>query len=240
MSIALQNIVRSFGGKKLFQDFTCEIPDNTFVAVIGHNGVGKSTLFRMLTGELIPDKGTVKLRGKLLSDWSVKELAGEVALLPQKNPIGFSVKALDLATMGRNRFKRSLAYFDAVDFEKTKVVFDQLGIIHLSDKDILTLSGGELQLVWIAQLILQEAAIWLLDEPTQSLDVYNKKQLFDLMQKMAESDHSIICITHDLHYLKDMKGFVLNLSREKPQLQNISADLIEEEIRFLESPSGNP
>ena len=138
--------------------------------------------------------------------------------------------------MGLFRKKRFFENYDTADYARAAEVLEQLQLSHLIDHDFTTLSGGEQQLVWLAQLMLQDAEIILLDEPTQQLDVYYKNKVFSLLQDwVLTKGKTILCITHDLANLVPLQGYLLNLSKPEPVLEPISAEVVQENQAFLEA-----
>lgn len=239
-SVEVTNLVAGYGTKSLIRNLSFFIERPAFVAIIGHNGCGKTTLFKAFTHQ-ISYQGNIRLSQQLLLPTHDLFTSGWVALLAQKNTVGFSISVKELVVMGRFRLKRLFHPYDASDFDKVYEILQQLRIEHLADKDFLELSGGEQQIVWLAQIIMQDAAVCLLDEPTQQLDVYNKKRVFELMlQWVNRYGKMVFCITHDLHYLHQMEGFLLNLSMPEPKLERISKEVIQRNTAWLESKESYP
>ncbi|WP_245328388.1 ABC transporter ATP-binding protein [Hymenobacter aquaticus] len=211
------------------------LPGPAFVAVIGHNGCGKTTLFRALTGQ-IPYQGTVHVAGHDLRQVRRPAATGLLAHLPQRSAVGFPIEVRELVVMGRFRHHRFLSSYTPQDYALAEAALQRVGALHLARRDFTQLSGGEQQLVWLAQLALQDAGLYLLDEPTQQLDVYYRRRVFDLLREWVTQAHkTILCITHDLDNLAVMPGYVLNLSRPQPTLQPLSAAVVQAEREFLES-----
>jgi iron complex transport system ATP-binding protein len=234
-SVEVTNLVAGYGNKTLIRNLSFFIKHPAFVAVIGHNGCGKTTLFKAFTHQ-IPYQGNIFLSQQLLLSTYNPSVSGMVALLAQKNIVGFSMSVKELIVMGRFRLKRFFEPYNAADFDKVYEVLKLLRMEHLADKDFLELSGGEQQLVWLAQLIMQDATLCLLDEPTQQLDVYNKRRVFELMMYWVKHFRKMVfCITHDLYYLHQTEGFLLNLSMPDPTLEPINKEAIQRNIAWLES-----
>ncbi|RSK31247.1 ATP-binding cassette domain-containing protein [Hymenobacter metallilatus] len=211
------------------------VPGPAFVAVIGHNGCGKTTLFRALTGR-IPYQGTAQVAGQELRTIRRPAAGGLLAHLPQRANVEFSVPVRELVVMGRFRHHRFLGAYTAHDYALADAALARVGAAHLARQDFTLLSGGEQQLVWLAQLSLQDASLYLLDEPTQQLDVYYRRQVFALLESwVQEQGKTILCITHDLENLAELPGYVINLSRPSPSLLPLSAATVQTERAFLES-----
>lgn len=235
MILEVQDLVAGYEQRVLLRNLFFSVPGPGFIAIIGHNGCGKSTLFKTFTHQL-PYSGKILLNGQDLKTIPNPAAGGLLAHLPQKNVVSFPVKVKDLVVMGAYRKKKFLDSYNLQDYETVGFLLEKLQISHLADRNFPDLSGGEQQLVWMAQLMLQDASLCLLDEPTQQLDVYHKKKVFQLLATwIAESQKTVLCITHDLHNLISMPGYLLNLSKPNPKLEPISADTVAENRDFLES-----
>lgn len=211
------------------------------MAVLGHNGASKTTLFRVLTGQL-PYEGSVRLGGpEELRTLRGPVLARRLGYLPQRGSLDFALPVRELVVMGRYRHHSLFSTYGAADYARAGAALAAAGASHLAGQDFRQLSGGEQQLVWLAQLSLHDAPLYLLDEPTQQLDVYHRGRIFALLsQWVAEQGRTILCSTHDLDNLPGVPGFLLNLSRPQSQLVPISAAAVRAEQEFLEQSPGRP
>lgn len=190
------------------------------MAVIGNNGAGKTSFFKSLTTK-IPYSGSVSVNGS-------------VSILNQHNYIAFPILVTDLVLMARYREKKFFENYNQADYEAVRSVLERVGIAHLANKDFQLLSGGEKQLVWLAQLILQNASVYLLDEPTQYLDIKNKYLILEIIKnEFLKKGKTVFCITHDIFLLNGMEGFLLNLSESAPSLVPISETEITKSIASL-------
>ena len=233
--VEVKNLVAGYGQRVLIRNLSFSIPSPTFVAIIGHNGAGKTTLFRAFQGK-IAYQGELLVQSQNLRHLSNPSGTGLLAYLPQKSVVNFPIKVHDLVVMGLFRKKRFFENYTSEDYALAARVLEQLQLLHLIDHDFTTLSGGEQQLVWLAQLMLQDASINLLDEPTQQLDVYYKNKVFGLLQNwVSERQKTVLCITHDLQNLAHMQGFLLNLSKPTPLLEPLSPETVQENQAFLEA-----
>jgi iron complex transport system ATP-binding protein len=232
--LQVKDLVAGYEQRVLIRNLFFCLPDPAFVAIVGHNGTGKTTLFKALTGSL-PYRGQILVQGQDLKNHA-QPAAGLLAYLPQKNTVSFPIKVRDLVVMGLYRRKRFFEQYSAQDYAVVQDIVSRLQIAHLHDREFTELSGGEQQLVWLAQLMLQDAAICLLDEPTQQLDIYHKKRVFNLLESWVEQDRkTVLCITHDLANLQGHAGYILNLSKPQPALEPLSEATIRENIAFLET-----
>jgi iron complex transport system ATP-binding protein len=235
-SLTIENLIAGYPNRVLLRDFSLLLPAlPTFVAVLGHNGAGKTTLFRVLTGQL-PYQGSVRLGGpEELRTLRGPALARRLGYLPQRGALDFGLAVRELVVMGRYRHHGLFSTYGVADYACADAALVAIGASHLASQDFRQLSGGEQQLVWLAQLSLQDAPLYLLDEPTQQLDVYHRRRVFSLLSTWVTTENrTILCSTHDLDSLPDMPGFLLNLSRPQPQLIPISAEAVQVEREFLE------
>ncbi len=208
------------------------------MAVIGHNGSGKSTLLKALTGQ-IAHTGEVRIGGQRIRSGQNPSVAGLLSFLAQKNHVNFSLSVRELVVMGSFRRKRFFQPYTSADYGQAQQALEALQITHLADADYQHLSGGEQQMAWLAQLLVQNAGVVLLDEPTQQLDVYNRKKVFDLMAGwVQEGQKTVLCVTHDIHNLYGMRGYVLNLSSPAATLEEITDQAVSHHLALLEHKPG--
>ena len=234
-SLLIENLFAGYAGKALLRDFSLRLPAApSLVAVLGHNGAGKTTLLRVLTGQL-PYQGRVQLGGpEELRTLRPPALAARLGHLPQRGTLEFHLSVRELVVMGRYRHHGLLSGYGPADYARADAALAALEISHLARQDFRQLSGGEQQLVWLAQLSLQDAPLYLLDEPTQQLDVYYRRRVFELLARwVAEAGRTVVCTTHDLDSLPGLAGFLVNLSRPRPELRPISEAVVREEYDFL-------
>ncbi|MDO7850942.1 ABC transporter ATP-binding protein [Hymenobacter convexus] len=233
-TLNIQNLVVGYPGRVLVRNLFLCLPAPAFVAVVGHNGSGKTTLFRVLTGQL-PYQGSVQLLGQEVRGLRRAAAAGLLGYLPQRGSLDFAIAVRELVVMGRYRHHGLLTAYAPADYALADAALARVGMAHLAARDFTKLSGGEQQLVWLAQLSLQDAQVYLLDEPTQQLDVYYRRQVFSLVHDWATTQgKTVLCSTHDLDNLPELTGYLLNLSEPQPQLRPISPASVQEARQWLE------
>jgi iron complex transport system ATP-binding protein len=231
MQLQVQNLSVNYGAKRVLQSLSFAVESPCFVAILGHNGCGKTTFFKALTA-MLPYQGSLTINGLELKQ--IKNRAQVMSVLEQKNNVVFSVKVLDLVLAGAFSKKDLWSSYEHVDEAKAKNLLQQLNISHLANQDFTQLSGGEQQMVWLAQMMMQDTPLCLLDEPTQHLDLYNRKRIFELMATWVAEGKMVVCITHDTQYLPLMNGYLLNLSESTPTLRPLNAQNVENSIIILE------
>ena len=232
--LLIENLVAGYPGRVLVRNLFLCLPAPAFVAIVGHNGAGKTTLFRVLTGQL-PYQGSVQLHGQEVRTLRRAATAGLLGYLPQRGSLGFAIAVRELVVMGRYRHHGLLSAYAAADYALADAALAAVGMAHLAGRDFTQLSGGEQQLVWLAQLSLQDARVYLLDEPTQQLDPYYRRQVFKLVHGWAAQEQkTVLCSTHDLDNLPALTGYLLNLSEPTPQLRPLSPETVREARGWLE------
>ena len=233
-------MVAGYPNRVLLRNLFLCLPGPAFVAVLGHNGQGKTTLFRVLTGQL-PYQGSIRLAGQELHTLRRPASSGHLGYLPQRGSIDFSITVRELVLMGRYRHHGLFSAYTLGDYARADAALAAVGAPHLATRDFTQLSGGEQQLVWLAQLSLHDAALYLLDEPTQQLDVYYRRRVFDLIHGWTQrGGKTVLYSTHDIDSLTEMTGFLFNLAEEKPTLRPISAASVREARTVLETAPRPP
>lgn len=179
------------------------------VALVGANGAGKSTLLKHLASQPgLPVSGSISWSWSKVpaSDHSEDNLPlapPTISWLPQQLQVPANLTAVDVVLAGRYRHKAFWQPYDDADIALSMAALQALRLNHLAHQPMEQLSGGEQQLVWLAQLQLNDAPVVLLDEPMQHLDLYHKHQVLRWMQGQASSGKLVIFSCHDISLLQD-------------------------------------
>ncbi len=177
----------------IVDDIDLKVNRGDFLAVIGPNGGGKTTLLRVILGLLEPWKGTVEVLGG-----PPEKTRGRVGYVPQVMPEKtFPVSVTDVVLMGRLRKARSPGRFSGRDRRKAEESLELLGVGGLADTDLNSLSGGQKQRVFIARALAGEPEVLLLDEPVASVDRETQDNFFNLLAELND-DITIVLVTHDV------------------------------------------
>ncbi|MCS7078771.1 MAG: ABC transporter ATP-binding protein [Chloracidobacterium sp.] len=187
------------GGAAIAREVSLAPPPGRFLALIGPNGSGKTTVLRLLAGLLAPTRGAARLEGRDLRRWSRRDIARRIAVVPQDTHLEFAFTVRDIVAMGRHahlgRFQPEGAHDRAV-IEQAMMRAD---VLHLRARLVTELSGGERQRVLIARSLATEAPAILLDEPTASLDVAHALETYELCRALADEGKTIVMAVHDLN-----------------------------------------
>lgn len=188
--------------KSLHQPFTYDLEKGERLMIIGANGSGKSTFLKTINGIIPKLSGQILWEDVSITSLSMMERAQKVSTVNTQRPSIPFMRGFDLVLMGRfphNQF----SYAQRSDIDLVHKTFSDLEMSHLSDKLIQECSDGELQLLCIAQAIVQAAPIMLLDEITSHLDVKNTSRVMQVLcQWVADHSSCMIMATHDLHVVK--------------------------------------
>ncbi|TNE53291.1 MAG: ABC transporter ATP-binding protein [Bacteroidetes bacterium] len=182
----------------------CQIPElelaqQGLYSLVGANGTGKTSLFHSILNEVPLLQGTVRLEGRSIHEMDRQERARTLAFVPSRFNGVQHLKGWDYVAMGRAPHTNFLGQLNPEDRQRVDQVFDQLTISYLKDQDTSQMSDGERQILSIAQAIVQEAPLILLDEPTAYLDYPNRIRVLETLAQMAQKENRcIIQSTHDL------------------------------------------
>ena len=169
----------------------------TITGLVGPNGCGKTTLLRTICGYL-PYSGSILLEEKEVSKWSRRELARKVSFVRQAPTLSFDFTVEELVLLGLLPHKTLLEGASRQDQESLNGVLEQIGLSSFSKRSVQSLSGGERQRAYLAQAILQDSALLLLDEPTAHLDISHQYQFLELLKDLANKGKTILAVFHDL------------------------------------------
>lgn len=183
--------------KKLLENVCLKIPENSIVTILGKNGTGKTTLLNCLLGFNHDYTGEIFLFGKKQRQFSRKELAQVVGLVPQLSQVSFDFTVEEFVLMGCNPTMNYFAVPGRAGNETVEMALETLNITHLRNRFVNSLSGGERQLVYIARTLAQRPKIIVLDEPTSALDFGNIIKITDLITRLRKEGYTIILTCHD-------------------------------------------
>ena len=211
--LTLRNATFGYGGPAILRDISFSVEPGEIVAVVGPNGVGKSTLIKAVSGVLQLSSGSIEIRRSALERMSPAERARLVSVVPQAAslPRGYAVR--DVVLMGRTPYLGWLERESTQDFKIVDRAMRQTEIEELADRLVGELSGGEQQRVLIARALAQDSPVMLLDEPTAHLDLRHQDRLLGLIRRLArDRDLGVLAALHDLNLVARLADRVLLLS----------------------------
>jgi iron complex transport system ATP-binding protein len=186
------------GGGVILHGVDLTVEAGEWVAVIGPNGAGKSTLLNAVTG-LVPATGVASLFGRDVRRMRHRERARVVAMVVQSPVVPPGVTVLDYVLLGRTPYIPRFGRESAADLDVVREVLVRLELRDFADRVLPTLSGGELQRVFLARALAQEARLLLLDEPTSALDIGHQQEVLDLVDTLRrDRELTVLTTMHDL------------------------------------------
>jgi iron complex transport system ATP-binding protein len=195
--ISASKLSVSLSGQPIIKEVDFSIGEGSFTGILGPNGSGKTTVLRALAG-LIPYSGSLSVEGKAVRSWSARALAMRLAFVRQSHSIPFDFKVDELVLLGRSPHKNLLSSYDLSDAQLVRNALKLVDMSGFSSRSYSSLSGGEQQRVFLAQALVQEADILLLDEPTTYLDVHHQFEFLQHVRSLVDSGKTVIGAFHDL------------------------------------------
>jgi ABC-type cobalamin/Fe3+-siderophores transport system ATPase subunit len=197
MSIEIQNLSFSYSLREVLKNISLTVGDGQLLAVLGSNGVGKTTLFRCILGLQPHYKGIIRIDGIDAHTLSARELAHHIAYIPQTHGMAFSYCVQDMVLMGTTHQVSAMGVPRQKELDTANAALDKLDISHLKHHSFSKLSGGEQQLVLIARALAQNSKTLLMDEPTASLDYGNQSLVLRQVRKLANEGYTVFLSTHN-------------------------------------------
>ena len=197
-TLKVENVSLGYGETTIVKDLSLEFPKGKVTAIIGPNGCGKSTLLKTLARVLRPSSGQVELGGRAISSYSPKQVARQVALLPQSPQAPEGIRVADLVARGRHPHQSLLRQWSPADERAVQEALERAGVASLASRRVEELSGGQRQRVWIAMALAQDTPVLLLDEPTTYLDISHQVEVLELAAALQRQGRTVVAVLHEL------------------------------------------
>lgn len=189
-----------YDNKSILSDINLKIPSHKISVIIGANGCGKSTLLKTLARLIKPTDGDIMLDGKSIHQYSSKQFAKIIGLLPQSPIVPEGITVADLVGRGRFPHQSLFGGWSKKDYEAVAKAMDIMNIASFANLSIDELSGGQRQRVWIAMALAQQTDILFLDEPTTFLDITYQVEILDLLTELNRTlGTTIVMVLHDIN-----------------------------------------
>lgn len=214
------------GKNTIASDLNLSLEAGKLIALVGANGIGKSTLLRTLTGIQKPLDGKVNLNSKSIHDFDAKDLAQNLSVVLTEKLPPSNLTVFELIALGRQPYTNWLGKLSPEDYQKINQAVALTHIEHLLDKKHYEISDGQLQIVLIARALAQDTPLIFLDEPTTHLDLPHKVSVFKLLKKLSqETDKCILFSTHDVDLAIQLSDEMIVMT-EETVLQDQPCNLI--------------
>lgn len=208
--LSLRAATLSFGDRELWRNLNLDVQSGEFLAVLGPNGTGKTSLLKTILGQQKLTSGSIEFLGKAVGQGS-----NRIGYIPQQKLLepGTPLRARDLVAFGVNGNRWGLPINSRAVRQKVNGVLESVGATEYADVPVATLSGGEQQRVRVGQSIAGDPRLLLCDEPLLSLDLHHQRQVSELIDEQRKRlDTAVVFVTHDVNPILGMVDRVLYLA----------------------------
>lgn len=232
--LSVENLEKAFGGTRVLRDVSFQLPEGETLSVIGSSGSGKTTLLRCLNFLERPDGGVISLRGEPLLDASrppdrerdLRRKRLHFGLVFQDFNLFPQYTALENVTLARRLARRDGETEQDIRARGLDLL-DQIGLSDRAGHYPHQLSGGQKQRVAIVRALMMEPEVMLFDEPTSALDPEMVGEVLEVMQELAQSGMTMVVVTHEMGFAKEVGSRVLFMDAGKIAEQGTPADVFD-------------
>ncbi len=228
--LELKALTLRIGDRLLFTDLNLSVLENERWGLLGKNGAGKTTLLHSIIGLRPVESGSIVINGKNINDTPRQELASIVGILFQEGISVLPATVIETVMLGRHPHVQSLLIDDPADIEIATNALQDLDLEDFADRQVDTLSGGERQRLALAMLIAQTPKLFLLDEPSNHLDVAFQVKLLSVLEKrLNEQSASLLMATHDINLAARFCDKIILLTGKSSYVIGTRDDVLTEE-----------
>lgn len=214
--LEVKNLTVQYGSRKIVDDVTFKVNEGQWLMVVGPNGAGKSTIVNAISRNT-NYSGDIYFEGQNIKKMKTVQLAKGIGILTQNHHVGYGFTVEEVVRLGRYAYSRGVLSVKRED--ENDYVEEALKITGMTDmryKSVLTLSGGELQRTFLAQLFAQNPKLLILDEPTNHLDLVYQQHIFELIQEwLQKPGRAVLSVVHDLSLARAYGTDALLLNKGK-------------------------
>ncbi|MDV4150326.1 ABC transporter ATP-binding protein [Clostridium sp. AL.422] len=229
-AISVKNLSVAYDNNTIIEDMNLKIPKGEISIIIGANGCGKSTLLKTIARINKPKSGDIFINNKNIKKIKEKNIAKEVAFLPQGPvcPSGLTVK--ELVAYGRFPHQKMIGGLTAHDKEIIDWAINETGLSEFASREVESLSGGQRQRAWIAMVLAQETDIIMLDEPTTYLDMSYQLEVLEVLEKLNKQKNiTVVIVLHELNNACRFADNIIGLKKGKIICEGRPLDVINKE-----------
>lgn len=221
-----ENVTVRYGEHTVVNDLSFHLREGQWLMLAGPNGAGKSSFIHAVS-QIVPYTGRITLEGKDIRRMRPAQLARRIGVLSQKNNVGYSYTVEEVVGLGRYAHSRGfLAGKDDDGDERVETALELTGLTGLRRASVLTLSGGELQRTFLAQVFAQDPEILILDEPANHLDLIYQKHIFSLIREwLKQPGRAVISVVHDLSLAKRYGTHAVLLDSGRPVARGLLSEV---------------
>jgi len=208
--IDIKNLSFAYEKDLILEDINLTVDEKDFLAIIGPNGGGKSTLLKLILGMLKPKKGSIQVLGKAAS-----KNPSHIGYVPQNTNVNtdFPIKVIEVVLMGHVGSKNPLFGYGKDEIACAMGALAQVGMQEFSQSKIGSLSGGQRQRVMIARALCAHPKILILDEPTSSIDIKGQREIYELL-KLLNQSITIVVVSHDISVILEYANKAAHINKQ--------------------------
>ena len=230
-SIITKELKIGYNGNIIVPSFDIEIKKGKVTSIIGANGCGKSTVLKAIGRIIKSESGCVIINNTDIKELKNKDIAKQMAILPQTPTAPGTLTCRELVGYGRFPYQKGFGKLSKEDREIVDWALEVTNMTMFRDREIACLSGGQRQRVWIAMALAQQTGIILLDEPTTYLDLAHQLEVLELLKKLNEGQHTtIVMVLHDLNLASRYSDNLLAMRDGKIELYGEPKDVMTKEM----------
>lgn len=229
LAVQATDLTLAYQQRPVLWDVDLEVPQGVLMAIVGPNGAGKTTLLRTVLGLLQPAAGEVRVFGRPYAEQ--RQL---VAYVPQRGSVDwdFPTTALDIVTMGTYGGLGWVRRPGASERARATAALAQVGMQAYASRQISQLSGGQQQRVFLARALVQDAQVYLMDEPFQGVDATTERAIVDLLRALRAEDKTVVAVHHDLQTVAEYFDQVTLLNVRRIAAGPVDQVFTEENLRL--------
>lgn len=211
-AIAVRDLTVAYDDQPVLWDIDLDVPPGVLMAIVGPNGAGKTTMIKAMLDLVRPAAGQVEILGQ-----SYRKSRHQVGYVPQRGSVDwdFPTNVLDVVMMGRYGALGWLRRPGQRDRDLAMQALDKVSMRDFAERQISQLSGGQQQRVFLARALVQDAQVYLMDEPFQGVDAMTERAIITLLQELRSDGKTVVCVHHDLQTVPDYFDWVALLNIRK-------------------------
>ncbi|WP_024871890.1 ABC transporter ATP-binding protein [Tolumonas lignilytica] len=227
--LEFNKVSMAIGKHPLTKNLSVQLQPGQLHVIIGPNGTGKTSLLRALFGELPLQQGSIRFHGRTLSELGASQWRQQFGYMPQNTQLELDLSVLEVVVLGRLQSLKLRLSDD--DLRAALSALQDLGIAHLADRPLHSLSGGQRQMVLFAQVLLRDPQIMMLDEPVSALDLQHQMHLMEhLLQQTRAKNWVTLVVLHDFNLAAQFADQLIVLADNRLQALGSPADVLTSEL----------